>query len=274
MFWGPPVVGTHMYYLFPLALNGWASSWVHWDRAWFIKFPSGSLICHDRDLEGCQPHKDLLIPRIFLSSGWTWNSRGQKTKRTIPFSQMEAALFYSMSSLHTCSSKVIQEEGTPPDLHEPQRAWPGRRTGVARYLIMSPTMDRKRSMNKVNPVQESGPIHHPWCQLAFLELCPEIGCQIYACWLQGGLPALPMPKAMKDYTVPFTQSRVSYNLWRLHMPRKDDCQVAGRGPIHSAELPGRHLSSLSTQHTFTVIHYHCHYHPQYVPDTVLNIHTR
>ena len=196
MFWGPPVVGAHMYCLFPLALNGWVSSWVHWDRAWFIKFPSGSLICHDRDLEGCQPHKDLLILRIFLSSGWTWNSRGQKTKRTIPFSQMEAALFYSMSSLHTCSSKVIQEEGTPPDLHEPQRAWPGRRTGVARYLIMSPTMDRKRSMNKVNPVQESGPIHHAWCQLAFLELCPEIGCQIYACWLQGGLPA-PCPRQWK-----------------------------------------------------------------------------
>ena len=98
----------------------------------------------------------------------------------------------------------------------------------------------------------------------------------YECRLQGGLPALPMPKAMNGYTVPLTQSRGPYNLWHLHMPRKDDChwQVAGRGPIHSSDLPGRHLSSLSTQHTFTVIHYHCHYHLQYVPDTVLNIHTR
>ena len=155
------------------------------------KIPSGSLICHDGNLEGCQPHKDLLIPRIFLNSGWTWNSRGQKTKRKIPFSQTEAVLFYSMSSLHTCASKVIQEEGTPPDLHEPQRAWPGRQTGVARYLIMSPTMDRKRSMNQVNPVQESGPIHHPRCQPAFLELCPEIGCQILCMPAAGRTPCSP-----------------------------------------------------------------------------------
>lgn len=72
----------------------------------------------------------------------------------------------------------------------PQRAWPGWQVGVARSLITSPPMDRKRSMNQVKSVQESGPIHHPQCQPAFLELCPEIesfqvGCQIL-CMLAAG----------------------------------------------------------------------------------------
>lgn len=39
------------------------------------------------------------------------------------------------------ASKVTQEEGAPPSLREPQKAWPGWRAGVAGSLIMSPTMD-------------------------------------------------------------------------------------------------------------------------------------
>ena len=105
-------------------------------------------------------------------------------------------LFHSMSLLHASSSKVTKEEGTPPYLREPQRAWPGWQGSVARSLIMSPTMDRKRSMNQVKPVQESGPIHHPQCQPAFLELCPEIesfqvGCQILRMLAAGSTACSP-----------------------------------------------------------------------------------
>lgn len=42
---------------------------------------------------------------------------------------------------------------------------------------------RKVNELRIKPIQLSGPIHHPWCQPTFLELCPEmgssqVGCQI------------------------------------------------------------------------------------------------
>lgn len=143
-------------------------------------------------------------------------------------------------------------------------------------------MDRKRSMNWVKPVEESGPIHHPWCQLTFLELCPEIesfqvGCQILCMLATVALPALPTPKAMNGYTAPFIQTGVSCHLWSLHTPRKD-CQVADRGPVNSSDLRGGHLSLLPAQHIFTLTHYHCHHHLHiysscYEPDAFTDMYT-
>ena len=84
-----------------------------------------------------------------------------------------------------------------------------------------------------------------------------------------------MPKAMNGYTVPFTQSRGPYNLWCLHMPRKDDCQVAGRGHIHSSFIIHQTYSFITWQTSVLTVYparIHCYSLPLSLSSSVCTKH--
>lgn len=158
-------------------------------------------------------------------------------------------LFCSMSLPHNSSSKVTQEEGTPPYPHEPQGQ---SKESLARLVNRCGQIFNHASNHGQRKVSELSQVSSGvWINSSSLVPTDLLGTVSRVRIIPGRLPnplhasckvvlpAVPMPKVMNGCTGPFIQRGVSYHLWSLHTPRKD-CQVTGRGPAHSSDLLCRH----------------------------------